>query len=1301
MAKVRSPRRIRHWLFFLAVAATLPFAILTFIQFFSELRRLRETAEQTSLKEAQAIAGRLAGERSAARSLLEQLAHRPGIRDPRIEENCGFSTFQESTPHYANIALYDLTGTPLCSATPWTPGITVGNQEWFNRLMRTHKAVTSGPEVSPILHDWVVFQAQPVLDSTGAVKNVLVVPVRASLYRDLLKLDATSPNAMAMLIDGQGAIIARTIEHEKWVGKKPAGVEAVRFALGSSATTFRGRGVEGVDRVYGIADVAEQGWRVLVGVPAAIVFAPLRKFIAVQSGVLLSLIALFVALSLFVARRIERPIVALAVEHEVRESRARLAAALDATGVAAWELDLRTSTYRFDEAFALMFDLSPGDSSLPQEVVRSWVHPDDRERVLAEGAQVILGTGERLETEFRQVLPSGRTIWVRTVARVLERDQAGKATRMVGTTRDTTGKRRDEFRLERETELNRTLLNASPAFFLAFDPSGKIIVVNDALLAALGYERDELVNRNFDSIVPAEALDEAGRAFRVLAESLEALALEVPLQTRDGRALLVEWRARPVLAETGQVDFVFAVGIDVGERRRQEIARERYAELLAAVNETAITLLSHHDVEETLTMIATKAAALTGAAGSFVEILDRDRKVMRIVAATGISAPYLGREIEPETGFIGNVHDTHQPVVVDDVQTWAGRTIVAPGIHAAAAVPILSGDEVLGVLGIAEANPTKRISPEQVELLTRLAQLGSIAIDNAHLIADAQREVVDRSRAEEEVRRLNTELEARVRERTAQLEGEIGERTRAKEELRQRGSELAALSLELAAGARMKDEFLANMSHELRTPLNAVLGMAEVLREGIHGPLNEKQNRSLDVISASGTHLLELINDVLDLSKIEAGKVELDLQPVTVKAVAEASLTMVREAAFRKQLDLDLDLDPAVETVDADERRLRQILVNLLSNAVKFTPGGGSVGLEVEGHEPSNQVRFTVRDTGIGIADSQMSRLFTPFFQADSGFTRQYAGTGLGLSLVRRFAELHGGSVDVQSTIGEGSRFSVVLPWRHEGVDRRLPEAVLADPLPRRRREGPLLIIEDDPSAAEQIARYCAELGLQTIVSNGREEPVDLALRTHPSVILLDVLFETTNGWQMLAALRASEQTREIPVIMVSVVDDAARGLALGAAAYLVKPISRETLETTLVRFIPLPLRTRSRERPLVLIAEDNQTNIHLMESYLGAMEIDVIIARDGAAAVAAVHEHRPDLVLMDVQMPVLDGLEATRLIRKSGGSMEVLPIIALTALAMRLDKERCLAAGASDYLTKPVSYKSLEEAIRRLLPRG
>ena len=394
----------------------------------------------------------------------------------------------------------------------------------------------------------------------------------------------------------------------------------------------------------------------------------------------------------------------------------------------------------------------------------------------------------------------------------------------------------------------------------------------------------------------------------------------------------------------------------------------------------------------------------------------------------------------------------------------------------------------------------------------------------------------------------------------------------------ERTSELSAANAKLARAARLKDEFLANMSHELRTPLNAILGMSEVLQSGVYGELNAEQKNAAHHIEESGSHLLALITDILDLSKIGAEKLELDITPVYIDYVCEASLRMIHQVAKKKQIKVTSRFDERVKTIRADQRRLKQILVNLLSNAVKFTPEGGQVGLYVQGDTEHEVVRFIVWDTGIGIVEEDFSQLFKPFVQLDSKLSPQHEGSGLGLSLVARLAEMHGGGISVESEPGEGSRFTVSLPWQEE------PDA----------EDGAALA--DQPDSPEISAE------------NSSPDPAG-----------------------------ANPQT--------------------------------------------------------VLLAEDNEANVITLTEFLKGLDYRVIVARNGNEAVSRAIEEKPDIILMDIQMPGIDGLEATRQIRAADGVAD-LPIIALTALAMPGDRERCLAAGANDYLSKPVSLRKLIAAI-------
>ncbi len=406
-------------------------------------------------------------------------------------------------------------------------------------------------------------------------------------------------------------------------------------------------------------------------------------------------------------------------------------------------------------------------------------------------------------------------------------------------------------------------------------------------------------------------------------------------------------------------------------------------------------------------------------------------------------------------------------------------------------------------------------------------------------------------------------------------QSDISDRKRIEEEVR-------AANDKLARASRLKDEFLAAMSHELRTPLNAVLGFSEVLIDGVHGPVNEKQMRAIRNIQDSGRHLLSLINDILDLSKIEAGKERLMVDTVYLDVLCDASLQFVRPLAAKKNLRLSLALDPAIATVRGDERRLRQILANLLTNAVKFTPDGGQVGLEVKPCPESEGVCFTVWDTGIGISPEDQAKLFQPFVQLDSKLSRQYSGTGLGLSLVLRLAEMHGGRVRLESTPGQGSRFTVSIP-RQQVEAQLVPAAeitaraqpVAAAPAPGASASRPLVLLaEDSPMNRETIVTYLTAKGFCVVTAENGEEAIRQAKAVHPAIILMDIQMPGMDGLEAMSILKSRPETARTPIIALTALamsGDRERCLAAGADDYMAKPVNLRELTATLQRHIEPP----------------------------------------------------------------------------------------------------------------------------------
>jgi signal transduction histidine kinase/CheY-like chemotaxis protein len=608
---------------------------------------------------------------------------------------------------------------------------------------------------------------------------------------------------------------------------------------------------------------------------------------------------------------------------------------------------------------------------------------------------------------------------------------------------------------------------------------------------------------------------------------------------------------------------------EMAERKRAEEHLRQYNALLATLSTAQLQFVAGAELAAIFRDMLISVLAITATGQGLLRarcgVDEPDCAPYHEIVAAGDPD---WQEVDPEAGIAAlhaladRVMASGQPVYVGSGRQPAEPPAAAPSLplaYALLAVPIVIGQETAGVITLASRRGgfSHRILELLQPLLPTCAQL-----------IEAHRNAQRRKAAEQALAEERALLAQRVADQTA---------------------ELRLANDELARAARSKDEFLATMNHELRTPLNAILLYSDSLHAQLQGALNERQLRAVSGIRESGYHLLSLINDILDVAKMDAGKLALDIAPCLVETVCQASLRLVSEQARKKELQVSQVLDPAVTSIDADERRLKQILVNLLGNAVKFTPERGSIGLEVVGDAGNNVVRFTVWDTGIGIAAEDLPKLFQPFVQLNSGHERQHSGSGLGLVLVYRMVEMHGGSVSVESKPGAGSRFTVALPWQRPSSPEPVEDHILPAPL--------------DPAPAGEAGQVAC----------------------------------------------AGDQ---------------------GAP-----------------------------RQPLILVAEDNESNLDALSDLLQAHACTCIVARTGSEAVKEAKVHRPDLILMDVHLPEMNGLEATRRIRAEAELHDV-PIIALTALVMPGDRDRCLAAGIDEYMSKPIYLPRLTEMLDAQLQR-
>jgi signal transduction histidine kinase len=736
------------------------------------------------------------------------------------------------------------------------------------------------------------------------------------------------------------------------------------------------------------------------------------------------------------------------------------------------------------------------------------------------------------------------------------------------------------------------LLNFAPCGYLSFTDDGLIVAVNFTLSELLEYPPDYLSGKIIDSILPiASRIFYQTHFFPLLKLHGKLEEIYFSLRAKQGNDIPMLINAvRRIQGESFVNNCIF---IPIRQRIQFE------DEILKAKKVAEAACLAQKQAEIALRQQYDRLILLG-------EITQRIRQFLDLSTIFEVSVREIRQSIhadrigifkfDPDSNFCdgefvsesvvegfdsviaikirdhcfgGQYADSYQQSriqVVEDIDkadlTECHRNILQRfQVRANLVFPLLEGTYLWGLLCIHQCSTPRQWQESEITFVQQIANQLAIAIKQARLFEQLQQELRDRQQAQ-------------------QL-------------LTDRNQQLALTNVELDRATRLKDEFLANMSHELRTPLNAILGMAEGLQEKVFGDVNQSQIRAIQTIERSGSHLLELINDILDVAKIESGQIKLDLTPTAIAPLCQSCLAFIKQQALAKRIQLEIKLQPYLPKLLIDERRIRQVLLNLLSNAVKFTPEGGKITIEVSQNQQipltirstdiamgiNKYIQIAIIDTGIGIASEDINKLFQPFIQIDSALNRQYQGTGLGLALVKSLVEIHGGKVELTSEIGVGSCFTVYLPFTDD-------------------TEGTL--------AAEQIP-------IQLISESSQPE----------------------------------QYTTHIP--------------------------------------------------RLILIAEDNEANIMTVSSYLNAKGYHILFAKNGQEAIAMTKAHHPDIILMDIQMPVMDGLAAIKQIRQDP-SLSDIQIIALTALAMPRDRDLCIAAGANEYLSKPVKLKQLTTMIHNLL---
>jgi PAS domain S-box-containing protein len=780
-----------------------------------------------------------------------------------------------------------------------------------------------------------------------------------------------------------------------------------------------------------------------------------------------------------------------------------------------------------------------------------------------------------------------------------------------------------------------TLLESAPDAMVIIDASGEIVMVNRRTEEIFGYSRDEMTGQPIEKLMPQRFREQHPGHIRSFFNNPSARSMNSARDlfglSRDGREFPVEISLSPIETEEG----VLVAGSvrDITERKQAEEALkalnenvERQRRIEIALNELSEGLRGQQEMASLGSVIVHQLARYLDLQFVALFVLRNDNVYVR-EAAYGYPKQGGIDTFESGDGLLGQAVEDAAPLVVDKMPEYAQLALGlgTVSLDNLLIYPLVHDETVIAVL---ELGGLRLLDEDQQDWLEKASEGLAVTI------------------------RLVLDLEQRNR-----TEKELAEAKEAAE-----------------SANKAKSGFLANMSHELRTPMNAILGYSEMLMEEAEDVGQDDFIPDLKKINQAGNHLLALINDVLDLAKIESGRMEAFGEDLDVGSLIDQVAGTAQPLMSKNNNQFTVERGEELGSANQDITKLRQSLLNMLSNAAKFTHEGTiTLRAERESQADGEWLTFSVSDTGIGIPADKLGHVFDEFSQADTSTTRDYGGTGLGLPISRRFCQLLGGDLTVRSKVGEGTTFTMRVPVLLPGVDAETPVEVTPvktdAALEVLRLSGAgrtVLVIDDDPEARDIVERFLRKDGFEVATAGGGEEGLRLAHKLQPAAITLDVMMPDMDGWSVLRALKADPVLHDIPVVMLTIVDDKSKGFTLGATDYLTKPVDRDQLHNALARFYA------PGEPCSVLLVEDDTATREMMARTLEKSDWAVSEAGNGREALDRLAQEKPQLILLDLMMPVMDGFDFL-LEMRANAEWQDIPVIVLTAKDLTEEDRRIL----------------------------